>query len=558
MNRITAVRGHCLKTVCCSGLLLLLTGLFASPALAGDDGFRPIFDGKTLKDWDGNPKFWRVEDGTLTGQTTKDNPTKSNTFLIWRGGEVGDFELTLQYRIVGGNSGIQYRSFEIPNQKWVVGGYQADIDSGDRYSGILYGERFRGILADRGQKTALQRTGDKFQVNVVQQFGDFKALQDKIHKEDWNDYHVIAKGFHFVHMINGHVMSECTDNDVKMRREKGIVALQLHAGEPMKVQFRNIRLKTLGSQDNGAARSGPGDVKKIVFVAGTKSHGFAAHEHKAGCLLLAKALNDSGLPVRAEVHTGGWPAEPQVFDGADAIVVYADGGGRHPVLPHLDEVDRLMKQGVGLVCLHYGVEVPKGEPGHKFLDWIGGYFETDWSVNPHWTAQFDKLPVHPVTRGVQPFSIRDEWYYHMRFRTPLPSRSASDGLTPILTDLPPKETLNRPDGTHSNNPAVRQAVLERKEPQHVAWAYERPDGGRGFGFSGGHVHWNWGNPDFRKLVLNAIVWAAKAEVPEEGVPSRPLSVDDLLANQDFDPPENFNPADIESMLQQWNRPAAAK
>jgi len=577
--------------------LMLLCGLFAAPLLQpahADDaekGFVSIFDGQTLKGWDGNLKFWRVEDGAITGQTTKDNPTKGNTFIVWSGGTTGDFELKLQYRIIGGNSGIQYRSFRLKNaaDKWRIGGYQADIDSGDRFSGILYGEKFRGILADRGQQVELSRNEQgKLQKKVVEKLGDSKKLQKHVKNEQWNDYHIIAKGFHFTQRINGVTMSQCIDNDKKMRRRSGLLALQLHAGPPMKVQFRNIRIKRL-SGDAGAPRGKDGakkgafrlrlnvpgvrlridgknigvdapgvrvrvgnrarkdDVKKIVLIAGKRSHGYGAHEHKAGCMLLAKALNESGLPVKAVVVTGGWPKDTSVLQDADSIVIYADGGGRHPFNKHIEELDKLMKRGVGLVCIHYGVEVPKGKSGNAFLDWTGGYFETHWSVNPHWTAEYEKLPDHPVSRGVKPFALRDEWYYHMRFRPKM------KGVTPILTDLPPKSTLNRRDGAHSNNPHVRKAVLERKQPQHTAWARERPDGGRGFGITGGHFHWNWGHNQFRKLVLGAIVWTAGVEVPKNGVPSKPLSVKDLMANQDYPVPKNFNPQRIQKMLDDWNR-----
>ncbi|HUG90269.1 MAG TPA: family 16 glycoside hydrolase [Planctomycetaceae bacterium] len=527
-----------------------------------DKGFEPIFDGESLKDWDGNETFWRVEDGAITGQTTPENPTKGNTFIIWRGGDVGDFELKLEYRIVAGNSGIQYRSFEVPGKEWVVGGYQADFEAGDTYSGILYGEGFRGILANRGQKTELVRDADgKFQVKVVGSVGNSREIQEKIRKEDWNKYHVIAKGFHFTHLINGVKTAECTDNDERERRAKGIIALQLHAGPPMKVQFRNIRLKRPdgdAAKDTAAnsrrAEASAAEPKKIALIAGKPSHGYGAHEHRAGCLLLAKALNESGLPVRAEVYTGGWPEDPSVLEDAATIVIYADGGGGHPFNAHIDELNRLMQKGIGLVAIHYAVEVPKGRSGDAFLGWTGGYFEANWSVNPHWTAAYKRLPQHPIANGVRPFSIHDEWYYHMRFREDL------EGVTPILTDLPPANTLvkpdgslARPDGGHSNNPHVRQAVLEERQPQHMAWARERPDGGRGFGFTGGHVHWNWGNDQFRKLVLNAIVWTAGGDVPKNGVPSKPLSVEDLMANQDYPPPENFNPARIQEMLDQWNR-----
>ena len=241
----------------------------------------------------------------------------------------------------------------------------------------------------------------------------------------------------------------------------------------------------------------------------------------------------------------GFPKDPSVLDGAAAIVVYADGGGRHPLNAHLDDFRKRMASGVGLVCIHYGVEVPKGKSGTAFLDWTGGYFETHWSVNPHWTPSYKTFPKHAITQGVSPFSIKDEWYYHMRFREKM------EGVTPILTDLPPSTTLKRPDGAHSGNKFVRAAIA-KKRLQHMAWARVRPDGGRGFGFTGGHDHWNWGHDQFRKLVLNAIVWTAKLDVPRGGVRTKPLTVEDLEANQDYKKPGNYNPLRIKRMLQQWN------
>jgi hypothetical protein len=156
---------------------------------------------------------------------------------------------------------------------------------------------------------------------------------------------------------------------------------------------------------------------------------------------------------------------------------------------------------------------------------LGGYFEQNWSVNPHWDANFRSFPVHPISNGVKPFSTNDEWYYHMRFRAGL------DRVTPILSDLPPASTTTRPEGSHSGNPEQRTEVLEEKKPQHVAWAIDREDGGRGFGFTGGHFHKGWGNEHQRKLVLNAILWTAKAEVPEHGLESK-VSEEELLANLD--------------------------
>ncbi|MGH7201629.1 MAG: 3-keto-disaccharide hydrolase, partial [Planctomycetaceae bacterium] len=368
--------------------MLLVTSLLVAAAVPvsaeeSADGFQPIFDGRSLEQWDGDPNLWRVEDGAITGRTTDEDPIEHNTFLIWRGGEVGDFELKLEYRIDGGNSGIQYRSFEAPDQKWVVGGYQADFEAGDRYSGILYGERFRGILADRGQKTELVREDGKFKVNVTDTFGDSKEIQTKIKKGDWNEYHVIARGFHFIHMINGVKTAECIDNDEQMRRKTGILALQLHRGPAMKVQFRNIRLKRLPAEEQQSRGVSPrSDHKQIIFIAGKRSHGYGAHEHRAGCMLLASALNESGLPVEAEVITEGWPQDDSALDQADAIIIYADGGGGHPAIQHLDRLKELAAKGIGIGCIHYAVEVPKGEPGDALLDTIGGYFELNWSVNP--------------------------------------------------------------------------------------------------------------------------------------------------------------------------------
>lgn len=286
--------------------------------------------------------------------------------------------------------------------------------------------------------------------------------------------------------------------------------------------------------------------KRIAFMAGRPSHGYASHEHYAGCALLARSLEEAMPHFETIVFQNGWPKEADAFKGIDVLVMYCDGGGGHPVNRHLDQVDELAKEGVGIICLHYGVEVPKGESGQKFLEWIGGYFETHWSVNPHWTADFTAMPDHPITRGVEPFAINDEWYYHMRFR------EAMEGVTPILTAIPPKETLSRPDGAHSGNPHVREKA---GEPQHVAWAAERADGGRGFGFTGGHFHWNWGEPNFRRIVLNAIVWAAKEEIPAGGVDGEPVTLVDLEENQDFDQPASF---DREEIRTRFNLPKDQK
>lgn len=252
---------------------------------------------------------------------------------------------------------------------------------------------------------------------------------------------------------------------------------------------------------------------KIVLISGKDSHGSGAHNWGDGVRLLERALNEeSKLSVQAEHHIL-WPKDASTLDDAATIVILADGGGGHLILRRLADMGKLMDKGVGIVLVHYAVEVPKDRGGKEFLAWAGGYFETNWSVNPHWTAKFDKLPDHPVAHGVKPFELNDEWYYHMRFQ------EGMKGVTPILSALPPAETLNRGDGPHSNNPHVKAAVLQRKEPQHVAWAFERPGGGRGFSTTGAHYHKSWDNDSFRTMVLNGIVWTAGLDVPEEGVKS---------------------------------------
>jgi len=227
-------------------LLLPVAFVAAGSLLSADDCAVSLFDGKSLDNWDGDPKFWSVQDGAITGITTKDNPTKGNTFIIYKGDKMKDFELNMKFKIIGGNSGIQYRSFKLEgkNDGWRIGGYQADFESGDRYSGICYGEKFRGILSLRGDKTTLTRKGGKL-VKKVENFGDTKEIGKAVKKEQWNEYKIVAKGFHFTHWINGVKTTELLDNDEDQRRDSGLLALQLHAGPPMKVQFKDITIKYL-------------------------------------------------------------------------------------------------------------------------------------------------------------------------------------------------------------------------------------------------------------------------------------------------------------------------
>jgi len=497
-------------------MLLVLVFGSAACARSAETGFKPIFDGRSLNGWEGDKQFWRVEDGAVIGQTTEEKPAKANTFLIWNQAEVDDFELKLKYRITSdwANSGIQYRSEHLGN--YIVKGYQGDIESGDNYSGILYEERGRGILAQRGAKVVIgagQKKG-----KVVGKTGDSKQLQSHISKTDWNEYHLIARGNQIVHKINGHVMCEVTDENEADARRCGILALQVHQGPPMTIQFKDIRLKRLPMADK----------RKIVMIGGAPSHGYDTHEHNAGYLLLARYLNQNMPNVHAVVYRNGWPKDPTAFDNANAITINCDGGGGHMMIPHLEEVDTLVKKGVGIGILHYALIVPKGKPGNFLLNWIGGYHEEYWSVNPFWEADFKSLPQHPVTRGVKPFKIQDEWYYHMRFAKDMAN------VTPILTAVPPDATRQGRDGPHSGNQYVRARM---GMPEHVAWIYDRPDGGRGFGFTGCHWHQNWANDDFRKIVLNALAWIAGADVPPNGVPSRTPTPQELEANQDYPKPK---------------------
>lgn len=523
--------------VCLAVVLTIVCGV----SQAADDGFKSIFDGKTLDGWDGNPKLWRVEDGAITGETTPENPTKGNTFLIWRGGQPGDFEAVFEFKMCSDavNSGLQYRSREEPEQwgKWVVGGYQADMNGTDEYTGILYEERGRGIVALRGQKVAI---GEDHKPQLVEQSGDAGELQKKIKKGDWNTYRVVALGNHLQHFINGQLMADITDNDPQEARFKGILALQLHAGPPMKVQFRNIRIKELPSAASPKAEAGK---KKIVLVAGAPSHGFSLHEHYAGCMLLAEGLR--GLPgVEVVVVKDGWPQDARVFEDADAIVLFSDGGEGNPMLQHVEQIDKLMKQGVGLTCIHYAVDVPKDKLGGQMKDWIGGYFETHWSVNPMWKAEFKQLPDHPIARGVKPFAVDDEWYYHMRFADNM------EGVTPILTATPPDATRDGADGPYSGNPTVR---AEKGKAEHVAWARQRADGGRGFGFTGGHYHWNWANPNYRTIVLNGIAWTAKIDVPANGVPSKSPTLETMQANLSRPAPDGFDWEGVRKTIEQLQK-----
>ncbi len=263
---------------------------------------------------------------------------------------------------------------------------------------------------------------------------------------------------------------------------------------------------------------------KVVLIAGNPSHGPGDHEHNAGVMLLAECLK-SVPEVEPIVVKGGWPKDESVFEGAKTVLFFMDGGGGHAMIQgeRLATMQKLMDQGVGLVCIHYAVEVPKGNPGDKFLDWLGGYYESGFSTNPHWVGKFESIPTHPVSTGVKPFSTKDEWYYNIHFRPEM------KGVTPILVAKPDKAA--RAGATSSPRGPYPHIVAAEGRDEIVAWATERTNGGRSFGTTGGHNHINWSNNDFRKLVLNAILWTAKVEIPAGGVQSD-VSAEQIKLNLD--------------------------
>ncbi|HTL73662.1 MAG TPA: DUF1080 domain-containing protein [bacterium] len=232
--------------------LLILAGASLStsaqqrgwPVATNDEsGFVSIFDGKTLNGWQGDTNYWRVENGCLVGEVTPTNLLKINSFIVWRGGETRDFELKVEYRVSArGNSGINYRSIMVTNGPWTMRGYQADIDGQNQYTGQNYEERGRTFLALRGQVT---RQVDDQLPQIIGTLGSANELLAAIKTNDWNEYHLIASGNTLTHILNGHVMSVVIDEDTKNRRFDGMLGVQVHVGPPMKIEYRNFRLKNL-------------------------------------------------------------------------------------------------------------------------------------------------------------------------------------------------------------------------------------------------------------------------------------------------------------------------
>ena len=333
----------------------------------------------------------------------------------------------------------------------------------------------------------------------------------------------------------------------------GLVAVSLwllagRAGaEAPKIDFRNLPDEAYDQSKVKLEQDVLPGAPKVVLIAGRRSHGPGDHEFFAGTALLQKLLVKNG--VNAVMVRDGWPKDEKVFADAKAIMFFCDGGGGHPLIQYEKEsrqqegvvgeklqpeksrgdqrrlklVQGLLKQGAGFACYHYGVEFPKND-GPAILPMLGGYFEPYWSVNPHWLAKYAELPKHETTRGVKPFEAQDEWYYHMRFV------EGMKGVTPILTAVPPDGTRGKPGANepHGGNPHVQ---ARKGQPEHMAWAYEREDGGRSFGFTGAHFHRNFGDENFRRLVVNSLMWVAKVPVPEGGADVA-IEEKDLVSNLD--------------------------
>ena len=275
---------------------------------------------------------------------------------------------------------------------------------------------------------------------------------------------------------------------------------------------------------------------KIVIVAGKPSHPPRMHEFNAGVQLLAKCFkNVEG--VDAQFVLNGWPDDEAIFDDANAIIFFMDGGGRHEVVQEdgrrMKVIDKLTEKGVGVGFMHYGVEVIADQAGDQFKSWIAGHYEHMFSCNPIWEPNFTSFPDHPISNGVGPFSIKDEWYFNMRFIADLKGNEVQETdelkFWPILVAAPSDAVRNGPYVYPKGPYSHIQASKGRAEA--MMWATERKNGARGFGFTGGHFHDNWGNDNFRKVVLNAMMWIAKANVPENGVQST-VSRDELDQNLD--------------------------
>ena len=334
--------------------LLIATALGAllcaqtNRAPAADVGFTDLFNGKDLAGWEGNPKLWSVKDGAIVGRTTRENPTKGNTFLIWTNGTLANFELRFSYQITPNNdkgfanSGVQYRSQIMDPANWVVGGYQADMEAGDNYSGILYEERMtRGIMAARGEKVVWDKDCKKQVTGAV---GKSEEIQAAIKKVGWNDYVIIAQGNHLQHFINGHLTVDVTDECEAKAAKAGVLALQLHAGEPMTVQFRDLRLKQSTTASDLDHIQGEWKIKQLVLdgqaiddatiadgklvIKGNTFKLAAAGQNESGTL----EFDAQASPKTMEASLQSGDTIPAIYDlnGPTLKICYAMNGAARP------------------------------------------------------------------------------------------------------------------------------------------------------------------------------------------------------------------------------------
>ena len=279
--------------------------------------------------------------------------------------------------------------------------------------------------------------------------------------------------------------------------------------------------------------------KKIVIIAGKPSHPPRMHEFNAGVQLLAKCLKNAP-GVKAEFVLNGWPGDESIFQDAAAVIFYMDGRAGHEVVleegRRLKLVEEWVQKGVGIGCMHYGVEVEPNQAGAQFKRWIGGHYENLFSCNPIWEPEFNQFPEHPITRGVKPFKASDEWYFNIRFVAERAGNQAEviDGskFVPILVASPSDDVRDGPY-VYPKGPYAH-VEANRGRAEAMMWSVERPDGGRGFGLTGGRSHDNWANDSFRKVVLNAFVWIAKGQVPTNGIEST-VTREDIEANLDPKP-----------------------
>lgn len=267
-------------------------------------------------------------------------------------------------------------------------------------------------------------------------------------------------------------------------------------------------------------------LKSVLFIAGNTKHRHGFHEYRAGSILLADALNMSDLPVDAKVHWYGWPEDESIFDGVDACIIYADGGGEFG--EKYEFLQKKVQAGMGIMFMHYGVH-PTKEVGEKYYNqWIGGFYDDEFSVNPSWIAEMTPKAGHPVSRGLsKPVRAYDEFYYNLSFD------QSCNHCYPLATAIPTHKNVIRYGSSKFWN---RQAEELLGTPQALLWCRDPKTGARGAGFVGGHYHRNWAIDDYRTLILNTIAWVARVKVPKGGVPSDPISLKKL--NENLNRPDN--------------------